>query len=309
MLLSWLFGRKTRLPNDRVSSTPRRARKAGRADAAAIVEAAHRLSALPGIADIASTKRLPRGFGAAMESFYRAVDAYHRHVSEVAGLADARRPGEPGGEGGCYAGPLGVSQAESLFAFRAARTRKDFRQVAEALARLGELQFKDIQAHNRSKNPEKMRAAGAAVRTGRLAYTRRKELCPFFDTGKERCRIWEARPVACRQLYMRSAPETFDPAQANYPKQADVVNIRLPVRAQVTLSQLDKRMALELSPLLYGGVLQALQLANGQIIPEVGEAPMRMQQDGHISAKANRNVAHAKKFQKQSKKKGKSARA
>ena len=33
-------------------------------------------------------------------------------------------------------------------------------------------------------------------------------------------------------------------------------------------------------------------------MPEVGEAPRKMQQDGRVAQRANRNVKHAKKFQK-----------
>ena len=62
-------------------------------------------------------------------------------------------------------------------------------------------------------------------------------------------------------------------------------------------------MNLELSPFLYAAVLQLLQIAEGQQINEAGEAPARMQQDGAVARPANRNVAHAKKFQKKKKKK------
>jgi hypothetical protein len=53
-------------------------------------------------------------------------------------------------------------------------------------------------------------------------------------------------------------------------------------------------------------VLQILQLADGQLVQEVGEPPVKMQQDGQIAARANRNVKHAKKFNK--KKSGKKKR-
>jgi hypothetical protein len=83
----------------------------------------------------------------------------------------------------------------------------------------------------------------------------------------------------------------------------EVVNIRLPVRPQVSLSQIDKRMELGLSPFLYASVLQLLQLGEGELLQEVGEAPRRMQQDGRVVQKANRNVKHAKKNQKKTNKK------
>ena len=44
-------------------------------------------------------------------------------------------------------------------------------------------------------------------------------------------------------------------------------------------------------------------LQEGQPIQEVGEAPQRMQQDGQVAQKANRNVKHAAKFKKKKKKK------
>jgi hypothetical protein len=80
-------------------------------------------------------------------------------------------------------------------------------------------------------------------------------------------------------------------------------NIRLPVKVQVALAQLDKRMMLQMSPFLYAGALQLLQLGEGQPIQEVGEAPQRMQQDGQVAQKANRNVKHAAKFKKKKRKK------
>jgi hypothetical protein len=49
---------------------------------------------------------------------------------------------------------------------------------------------------------------------------------------------------------------------------------------------------------VYASVLQLLQLGEGQMLQEVGEAPQRMQQDGRVAQKANRNVSHAKKFAK-----------
>ncbi|MCA9684463.1 MAG: hypothetical protein KC457_19875, partial [Myxococcales bacterium] len=76
-------------------------------------------------------------------------------------------------------------------------------------------------------------------------------------------------------------------------------------RSQASLAQIDKRMELGLSPFLYASVLQLLQLGEGELLQEVGEAPRPMQQDGRVAQKANRNVKHAKKFQKDSKKKKK----
>jgi len=70
------------------------------------------------------------------------------------------------------------------------------------------------------------------------------------------------------------------------------------MKVQVLLTQLDKRMLLQNSPFLPAGVLQMLELGQGQVIQEVGEAPLRLQQDGSVAQRANRNVKHAKKFQK-----------
>jgi hypothetical protein len=57
-------------------------------------------------------------------------------------------------------------------------------------------------------------------------------------------------------------------------------------------------MGLGLSPFLWVAVLQLLQLADGELLHEAGEAPRRMQQDGRVAQRANRNVRHAKKFKK-----------
>jgi hypothetical protein len=75
-----------------------------------------------------------------------------------------------------------------------------------------------------------------------------------------------------------------------------VRNIRIPIRKQAALQQLDKRMSLGLAPFMYAGVLQLLELAQGELIPETGEAVQRMGQDGRVQQRANRNVKHAKKF-------------
>nr|WP_255216169.1 YkgJ family cysteine cluster protein [Pseudenhygromyxa sp. WMMC2535] len=143
-----------------------------------------------------------------------------------------------------------------------------------------------------------------AAGMGRKQFAERGEPCPFLDQGKGRCRIWERRPAVCRMQHITGDPTLADPRHERH-EQVEVVNIRLPVRPQVSLSQIDKRMGLGISPFLYAGVLQLLQLSEGQMLLEVGEAPRPMQQDGRVVQRANRNVKHAKKYQKKKKKKKK----
>jgi hypothetical protein len=63
--------------------------------------------------------------------------------------------------------------------------------------------------------------------------------------------------------------------------------------------QIEKRMLLSAAPFLYANVLQWLQLAEGQQLTEVGEAPLRFAPDGQPAARANRNRPGAKKFEKE----------
>ena len=46
-------------------------------------------------------------------------------------------------------------------------------------------------------------------------------------------------------------------------------------------------------------------MADGELIQEVGEAPIRMGQDGRVAERANRSKKSAKKYQKKKKKKRK----
>lgn len=293
-----LFGPRVKLPRDRVSRLPRRARKKAQEHADAMQRIVDELSGLPGIADVTKTKRLPKGFYARVEDMLAAYDLYVETVRSELGITDAVPAGTPQGTGACYAAPFGITGPEALAIYREIRTWKDFPQVAQRLAALAEQQFKDIQSRHTGGDPEKIRMTSKAAGEGRLAFSKRGEPCPFLDTGKGRCRVWEHRPMSCRMHHI-----TGDPALANpqHERHADVqvVNIRVPVRPQVALSQIDKRMALGLSPFVYASVLQLLQLGDGQLLQEVGEAPQRMQQDGRVVQKANRNVKHAKKFQKQ----------
>ncbi len=305
-LLGVLFGPRLRLPRDNVTRVKRAARKAAKADIDGIQAALDKLSALPGIADIKQNKRLPRGFSAAVEQLHTHYDGYFDAVRKfLPGAEDARRPGEPGGCAACYAAPTPVIAAEALTIYREVRPWRDFPKVAQRLASLGEEQFKDIQALHTGKDPERMRMTGKAVQQGRVNFAKRLQACPFLDEGKQRCRIWDKRPICCRMHLPRTDEATARPDHEGYPKAARAYNIRLPVKPQVTVRQLDKRMSLEVNPFLYASVLQLAQLSDGELIPEVGEAPRRMQQDGQVARRANRNVKHAKKFQKGGKGKGK----
>jgi Fe-S-cluster containining protein len=305
--LGSLFGSRNRLPSDQVTRVPRSAKKAAASAITGMQEALDKIAAMPGIADIEKTKRVPRGFYAEVEKFYEHLDAYHAEARKHLPIAeDSKRPGEPGGTAACYAAPMPVHAVEHLNIYRKVRTWKDFQPIAQRLGELGEQVFKDIQAGHSGKDPEKIRMGGKAVRNGRLSFAKRMEPCPYLDQGKDRCRIWDQRPLVCRMHFPATPDDSIAPDAEGYPSAVKAKNVRLPVKAQVAMQQLDKRMSLNLSPFLYAGVLQLLQLADGQMIQEVGEAPQKMQQDGQIVQKANRNVKHAKKFQKRKKgKKGK----
>jgi Fe-S-cluster containining protein len=305
--LGGLFGRRNQLPTDQVTRIPRRAKKAAAVATAGMKDTLTKISALPGLADVSQTKRLPRGFYALVDEFYGHVDDYHASVrAQLPDVGDdVVRPGEDGGDGPCHTAPMGVSVIEALAIYRRTRPWRDFQSVAQKLGELGEEQFKDIQSGHSGKDPEKIRMGSKAVREGRLAFAKRMHACPYLDSKKGKCRIWEHRPVACRQHHPLGDATTHRPSHEGYPQAALVKNIRLPVKIQVELQQIDKRMMLQVSPFLYAGSLQLLQLADGQMLQEVGEAPQRMQQDGQVVQRANRNVKHAAKFKKKKKKKKK----
>lgn len=303
--LSGLFGRRNQLPTDQVTRIPRRAKKAAAVATAGMKETLTKIGALPGLADVAETKRLPRGFFDLVDVFLGHVDDYHAAVrAQLPEIGDdVVRPGEAGGDGPCHTAPMGVSSIEALAIYRRVRPWKDFQQVAQHLGELGEMQFKDIQEGHGGKDPAKIRLGSKAVRGGRLSYAKRMEACPYLDSKKGKCRIWEHRPVACRMHHPLGDAAQHQPDHEGYPQAAEVKNIRLPVKIQVELQQLDKRLMLQVSPFLFAGTLQLLQLTEGQMLQETGEAPQRMQQDGQVVQKANRNVKHAAKFKKKKKKK------
>lgn len=300
--LAALFGPRVKLPRDRVTRISRRARKAGQEHIDAMQRIVDEIGGLEGIADLGKTKRLPRGFSDRVDDLLTAYDRYIEAVRAELGITDAAVPGTPAGVGACYAAPFGVSGVEAIAIYREIRTWKDFPQVAQRLGELGEQQFKDIQAGHTGKDPEKIRMTSKAAGLGRKQFAERKQACPFLDKSRGRCRVWDRRPITCRMHHITGDAALADPTHERH-AEVEVVNIRLPVRPQVAISQIDKRMAMGLSPFVYAGTLQLLQLTEGQQLHEVGEAPQRMQQDGRVVQKANRNVKHAKKFQKKKQKK------
>jgi Fe-S-cluster containining protein len=306
-LLGALLGPRIKLPRDHVTRPPRAAKKAAAEHIAGMQAALDRISAMPGIADIATTKRVPRGFYDAVDDVRRHYDGYAEVVRKYLAIPeDAHQPGEPGGCQGCVEAPMPVHGFEALSIYREIRTWKDFPQIARELGELGEAQFKAIQEGHTGKDPEKIRFGSKAVQKGRVAFAKMGRVCPLLDEGKQRCRIWERRPIACRMHWPTTPPDTQAPEHENYPKSAKAHNIRIPVKQQVTVHQLDKRMSLQMSPFLYASVLQILQLTDGQLVQEIGEPPVKMQQDGKIANRANRNVKHAAKYKK--KKTGKKKR-
>lgn len=292
-----LFGPRVKLPRDRVTRLSRRTRKRAQEHVDTLQRIIDELSGLPGIADVTKTKRLPKGFYGRVEDMLSAYDRYIEAVRGELGLERAAPAGTPEGKGACYAAPFGITAPEALLIYREIRTWKDFPQIAQRMGELAELQFKDIQSRHTGGDPEKIRMTSKAAGEGRKAFAERGNACPFLDTSKGRCRIWEQRPMTCRMHHVVGDPALADPRHEQHAN-VEVVNIRLPVRPQVALAQIDKRMALGLSPFVYAAELQLLQLGEGQLLQEVGEAPQRMQQDGRVVQKANRNVKHAKKFQK-----------
>jgi Fe-S-cluster containining protein len=261
----------------------------------------NKISALPGIADVPQEKRLPRGLQALVSQLHREYDAYADIVRRHLPLVEARRPGEPGGCAACYVAPLGVHAVEAAQIYRKARTWPDFPQVAKRLGELGEAQFKAILGGHTGKDPEKIRMTSKAVREGRLAFARTRQACPFLDEGKQRCRIWDERPIVCRMHHPTTDPTWSDPTSERFPGEVKAYNVRPPLRVQALLANLDKRSGLGLSPFLYAAILQLVQLAGGDMLYEVGEAPLRREQDGRIAERANRNRATAKKFKKRKK--------
>jgi len=292
-----LFGPRIKLARDRVTRVPRKIRKAARAEIDTMQRIVDEISGMTGLADVTSTKRVPKGFYARVEDLYAAFDRYIAVVRREMGVTEFAQAGTPEGRGACYAAPFGVSGVEAMAIYREVRTWRDFVKVAERLGELGELQFKDIQAGHRGKDPEKIRMTSKAAGEGRRHFSERGEPCPLLDASRGRCRVWDHRPMTCRMHHIIGDTALADPRHERH-EEAEVLNIRVPVRPQVALSQIDKRTNMGASPFLYASVLQQLQFTDGELLLEVGEAPRRMGQDGRVVQKANRNVKHAKKNQK-----------
>jgi Fe-S-cluster containining protein len=303
-ILSAIFGPRIKLPRDQTTKVPRAVKKRAREHIDGMQKAIDEIGAMPGIADVGQTKRLPRGFSERVEVLLAHYDQYADEARNALGIGDLPRAGTPEGVGACYAAPMGVSGVEALAIYRLVRTWNDFQTVAQRMGELAELQMNDIQALHEGKDPEKIRATGKPVQQGRVDFSRRGEPCPFLDRNRRKCRLGDAKPIVCRMHHIATDPAWSNP---QHPRHGDVKakNIRLPIRQQVALQQIDKRMALQLSPFLYVNLLQLLQLAEGELIAEVGEAPRKMQQDGRVAGRANRNVKHAAKFKKGKKGKGK----
>jgi len=295
-VLKSMFGRRIRLPRDQMTRVPRAVRKVAEPQVAAIQAAIDTIAALPGLADVATTKKLPKGFFAAVRVLTAAYDAYIAVVvKQMPALQTSVRPGTPEGQNGCYEQPVGVTGVEGMAIYREARPWRDFAPVAQELARLGEQQFKDIQVLHTGKDPDKIGMTSVAVQQGRVDFARRHEACPLLDKTSLRCRVWEQRPFVCRMHHILD-PASADPTAPAWPGQARVFNVRLPLRQQVALMQIEKRMLLTPAPFLDANILQWLQLAEGHQLSEVGEAPLRFAPDGQPPAKANRNRPGAKKF-------------
>ena len=292
-----LFGRKHRLPIDRVTRAPRSAKKAASAEIEAMQAALDKLGALDGIADIATQKRLPKGADGLWREFLGHYDGYLRIVAEHLKLDDAARPGTPEGRASCYTAPFGVTGLESLVIFRTVRLWRDFPDVAQRLATAGEQLFKDIQEHHKGADPEKIRMTSAAVMQGRLENAKRRVPCPLLDQERGRCRVWEVRPLVCRGHFVTGDPALSDPTHPEH-LELPAKNIRLPLQQQVAHVQLEKRLMLQLTPFLYANILVLLQLVEGQMLPEVGEPPTRFGPGGVVVPKANRNRPAAKKHKK-----------
>lgn len=296
-ILNAIFGPRLRLPRDQVTRVSRAVRKRAKENVEGMQKVLDVLGAMPGIADITQTKKVPAGFYERVEVLLANYDAFADEARRTLDADELPRAGTPEGVGACYAAPMGVFGVEALNIYRQIRTWKDFPTLAQTLGQAAEAQMKEIQNRHKGKDPEKIRLTGKAVQHGRMAYATSGEPCPFLDRNKRKCRLGDARPIACRMHHIKTDPTWSNP---QHPEHGNVkaVNIRLPIRQQVGLQQIDKRMGLGVSPFLFVGVLQLLQIADGELLQEVGEAPRRMQEDGRVAQRANRNVKHAKKFKK-----------
>ena len=297
-LFDAIFGPRIRLPRDQTTRVPRKARKAAADHVSAMQSTLDALGGLSGIADVKSEKRVPEGFYDRAEELLRHYDGYVEVISEQLGLSDLPRAGDgPDGAHACHAAPVGVSATESMLIYRKMRPWKDFPAVAQGMASLAEQQFKDVTENHSGSDPEKIRMTGRAVQKGRMTFAKRGATCPLLDPKSQRCRAWDVRPIQCRMHHLEGEVALHAPTHAKH-GEATAKNLRLPVRQQVAVGQLDKRMDLGLSPFMWAAVLQLLEMMEGEMLLEKGEAPRPMGQDGRVQQRANRNVKHAKKNKK-----------
>ncbi|MGB1275468.1 MAG: hypothetical protein ACPG77_06930 [Nannocystaceae bacterium] len=305
-ILGALFGRGRPLPRDRTTKISRAAKKAAQPHVDGMQAAIAELEALDGLADVATEKRLPKGFQAAFTAFQGHYDRYIETVRKQMNLESAVVPGTAAGSVCCSEVPMGVTGAEAVVIYRTIRLWPDFPEVAKQLAAQGERQFNEIQSRYKGKDPAKIRMGSKPVQEGRIAYAAEGEPCAFADP-KGRCRIWEQRPQSCRMHHVVSDPAWSHAGHENFAK-VKLVNIRVPLRQQVALGQVEKRMVLGASPFLPATLMQIVQLVDGDMLYEVGEAPMRFSAQGTAMPRANRNRKGAKKFKGKSKGKGKKRR-
>lgn len=300
-LLDGIFGPRNKLPRDQRQRIPRRIKRATKAEALAVKEAVDTLSGLDGIADITQANlTLPRGFTKAIETVFERYDAYIDRVADLMGVADAPRAGTPEGQNACYEAPMGVSAVESFHIYRTIRSWKDFPRVGQSMGEQAQSLMDAIQSRHQGKDPEKIRMGGKAVGEGRLTIIKEGKCCPLLDKSSGRCRVWDQRPAVCRMHYLRSDPEWSDPNHERF-EDVDAANIRWPLQAQVGLTQLDKRLNLQLSPFMFVSTLQLLEMSEGDMILEVGETPRKMGEDGRVAQRANRKKKSAKKYKKKGK--------
>lgn len=297
-LLDGIFGPRNKLPRDKRQRIPGRVKRATKAEGLAVKQAVDTLSGLDGIADITTDKlTLPRGFSKSFETVLEHYDSYIDRVADLMGVADLPRAGTPEGQNACYEAPMGVSAVESFHIYRTIRSWKDFPRVGQSMGEQAQSLMDAIQSRHQGKDPEKIRLGGKAVGEGRLTLIKEGKPCPFLDKSRGRCRIWEQRPAVCRMHFIRSDPEWSHPEHDRF-EDVDAVNIRWPMQAQVGLTQLDKRLNLQLSPFMYVSTLQLLEMSQGDMVLEVGETPRRMGEDGRVSQRANRGKKTAKKYKK-----------
>lgn len=294
--LRLIFGRRHRVPRDQSKRPNAAARKLAQDAAHELSQTINALADLPNFADIAQTRAVPAGFYRQVQEIWTAYDAYAQRIREAMSWTQLHQAGQ-GEQGiqGCYAAPMGVSPAESFAIAKDIAAHPNAATLAKSLHERANMVLEDIQSQQSKPNSEK--ADPYALQKGRHRYHARGLPCPLLDEGNQRCIVFDKRPISCRMHHLGDPAKRArgtDPDHAN----AQIVNIRLPAKAQVAMTQhVDKRMG-QISPLLFAGVLQALELGQGQSVREVGQARQKVGRDGRLVARANRNVSGSKKNQK-----------